>query len=421
LSESIGSDADGVLNIILRSMDTIIIVWIVVIIAIQIFSLIKSKNSDWFNTLRVSLKDDLHTFKDEISERINDKFEKLFKENKENETTLRTSIETTVSKFLKDALEKIAMTLDSMKLSLSQKFDDLNTTTKNQLDSISKRVDERLESGFKKTEETFKNLLEKMVKIDEAQKNLDKISVEITQLQNVLSNNKTRWIFGEIQLEHIMSKVFGESSGLYETQYKMKDGTLADFVVKTEQGLIPIDAKFSLSYYERMYNEELSEEERKQAKKDFKTALKRQIDETTKYIQPIDTIESAFMFVPAEAIFAEVYAYHRDVIEYGYTKGINIVWPATIMAMLSIIFLSIKSQETQKNAIQIKWYLKWLWDEFKRFRGRWDDFTKHYEKVTQDLGKIDTTAKKIINKFDWIQELRFEEIEALPNHSEDIR
>jgi len=142
--------------------------------------------------LRVSLKDDLHTFKDEISERINDKFEKLFKENKENETTLRTSIETTVSKFLKDALEKIAMTLDSMKLSLSQKFDDLNTTTKNQLDSISKRVDERLESGFKKTEETFKNLLEKMVKIDEAQKNLDKISVEITQLQNVLSNNKTR-------------------------------------------------------------------------------------------------------------------------------------------------------------------------------------------------------------------------------------
>lgn len=401
-------------------MDIAIIIWIAVIIWLQIFNLTKGKDTDGLSKLKDSLKDDLHNFKDEISERINDKFEKLFKENKENETTLRTSIETTVSKFLKDALERISTTLDTMKTSLSQKFDDLNTTTKNQLDSISKRVDERLDSWFKKTEETFKNLLEKMVKIDEAQKNLDKISVEITQLQNVLSNNKTRWIFGEIQLEHIMSKVFGESSGLYETQYKMKDGTLADFVVKTEQGLIPIDAKFSLSYYERMYNEELPEEERKQAKKDFKVALKKQIDETAKYIQPTDTIESAFMFVPAEAIFAEIHAYNQDVLEYAYTKRINIVGPSSVVAMLSIIFLSIKSQETQKNAIQIKGYLKWLGDEFKRFRWRWDDFTKHYEKVTEDLGKIDTTAKKIITKFDWIQELKFDEIEALPGDGEEV-
>lgn len=400
-------------------MDAIIVIWIVVIIWLQIFNLAKARNSDGLGSLKDSLKDDFYKFKDEISERINEKFEKLFKENKENETTLRTSIETTVSKFLKDALEKISTTLDTMKTWLSQKFDDLNTTTKNQLDSISKRVDERLDSWFKKTEETFKNLLEKMVKIDEAQKNLDKISVEITQLQNVLSNNKTRGIFGEIQLEHIMSKVFGEWSWLYETQYKMKDGTLADFIVKTEQWLIPIDAKFSLSYYERMYNEELSEEDRKQAKKDFKLALKKQIDETSKYIQPTETIESAFMFVPAEAIFAEIHAYNQDILDYAYSKKINIVGPSSVMAMLSIIFLSIKSQETQKNAIQIKWYLSSLWEEFKRFRWRWDEFTKHYEKVTEDLWKIDTTAKKIINKFDGIQELKFEEIDALPNNEDE--
>lgn len=401
-------------------MDTIIVIWIVIIVWLQIFNLARSRNNDWFAPLKDSLKDDFYKFKDEISERINEKFEKLFKENKENETTLRTSIETTVSKFLKDALEKISTTLDTMKTSLSQKFDDLNVTTKNQLDSISKRVDERLDSWFKKTEETFKNLLEKMVKIDEAQKNLDKISVEITQLQNVLSNNKTRGIFGEIQLEHIMSKVFGEWSWLYETQYKMKDGTLADFVVKTEQWLIPIDAKFSLSYYERMYNEELSEEDRKQAKKDFKVALKKQIDETSKYIQPIETIESAFMFVPAEAIFAEIHAYNQDILDYAYSKKINIVGPSSVIAMLSIIFLSIKSQETQKNAIQIKWYLSSLGDEFKRFRWRRDDFTKHYEKVTEDLWKIDNTAKKIISKFDGIQELKFEEMDILPNNEEDF-
>ncbi len=394
-------------------MNYVIIILVIAVIVLQMIGLLKKKTDGWLDQFKDSFKDDFHKFKDGISERINEKFEKLFKENKENEINLRTSIEKTVSKFLQDTTEKIGITLDAMKLSLSEKFDALNNATKDKLDSISKKVDERLESGFKKTEETFKNLLEKMIKIDEAQKNLDKISVEIVQLQNVLSNNKTRWIFWEIQLEHIMSKVFGESSWLYDTQYSMKDWTIADFVVKTEQWLIPIDSKFSLTYYERMFDDELTEEERKQAKKDFKIALKKQIDETAKYIQSEDTIDSAFMFVPAEAIFAEIHAYNQDVLEYGYTKKINIVGPSSVVAMLSIIFLSIKAQQTQKNATQIKWYLKSLGDEFKRFRWRREDFTKHYEKVTEDLWKIDNTAKKIMNKFEGIEELKFDEIEVL--------
>ncbi len=406
-------------------INTIIVLWLGVVVGLQIYTLTLKKSENWsekleqlFSEFKDIFKDDFHKFKDDISERLNDKFEKLFKENKESEKSLRENVETTVSKFLKETMEKIGLTIDGIKTSLQQKFDDLNNATKDKLDSIWKRVDERLDSGFKKTEETFKNLLEKMIKIDEAQKNLDKISAEIVGLQNLLSNNKTRWIFGEVQLEQIMSKVFWASSWIYETQYKMENGVIADFIVKTDQWLVPIDAKFSLTYYERMYDEELTEEIRLQAKKDFKNALKKQIDETAKYIQPTVTIESAFMFVPAEAIFAEIYAYHREVLDYAYSKKINIVWPSSVIAMLSIVFLSIKSLETQKNAKEIQEYLKWLWDEFKRFRTRRDTFTKHYEKVTEDLWMIDNTAKKIVNRFDGIQALQFEENPALPLEDE---
>lgn len=408
-------------------METIQIIWFIILIIllfIKIFeNLFKQNNFDiekikqLFNDFINIQKEDNFKFKDEISERINEKFEKLFKENKLIEKGLKEWVESTISKFLNDTITKINNTLDNIKNSLSEKFDNLNKSTKEKLDIISNRVDDRLENWFKNTQEVFKNLLEKMAKIDEAQKNIDKISGQIVWLQNVLTNNKTRWIFWEIQLEQILKKVFWENSWLYKSQFKMNDWTICDFVVETAQWLIPIDAKFSLSYYEKMFDENSSEEKRNQAHKDFKSALKRQIDETSKYIQNW-TILSAFMFVPAEAIFSQIHAYHRDILDYAYTKKVNIVWPSSIIAMLWIIFLNIKSLETRKNAIQIQIYLKWLWDEFKRFRIRWDDFTNHYKKVTDDIWKIDTSAKKIITKFDDVQELRFEN---LNNNTDSVK
>lgn len=349
---------------------------------------------------------DINTKLSEINTALNQHFIDSLKESKETEKTLKESVQ----KFLIDANIKIKEALDNTKEWLSEKFEGLNTLVKEKLDAISGRVDKRLEDEFKKTNETFKNIVERLAKIDEAQKNLDKISVDIIWLQNVLSDNKTKGIFGEVQMDFIMNKIFGSGEQMYETQYKLKNWTSVDFVVKTPQWLIPIDSKFSLTYYNRMYEEWVTWEDRKQAAKDFKSALKKQIDEiSTKYVCPPETIETAFMFLPAEAIFSEVYAYHQDILDYAYTKKVSLVWPSTILAMLSMIFVTIKSRETQDNALQIQNNLIWLSQEFDRFTKRRGKFTKDYETVTKDIHEIDTTSDKILKKFSAIQSLKFDD------------
>lgn len=391
----------------------IIVVWLVGIwILIYVRTWTKTE-MDYASLLQTQIVD-LKMF---LTEMLNKKFIDLMKENKETEKTLRESVQD----FLKDVNEKIKESLDNTKQGLNQKFEDLNTMVKEKLEWIGDRVDKRLENEFKKTNETFKNIVERIAKIDEAQENLKKISTDIVWLQNILSDNKTKGIFWEVQLDYIMGKIFWNNENIYEQQYKLNNGTSVDFVVKTPQGLIPIDSKFSLTYYNRMYDQTLPPEERKQAAKEFKSALKKQIDEiATKYVCPPETVETALMFLPAEAIFSEVCAYHQEVLDYAYEKKVSLVWPSTILAMLSMIFVSIKWRETQENALQIQKNLAWLSQEFDRFTKRWNKFTKDYENVTKDIHDIDNTSDKIIRKFDNIKALKFDNTPALADNNEWI-
>lgn len=113
------------------------------------------------------------------------------------------------------------------------------------------------------------------------------------------------------------------------------------------------------------------------------------------------------MFIPAEAIFAEINAYYTDIIEYAYSKKVTIVSPTTLMAMLTIILNILKTIETQKQAKIIQEELEKLSKEFDRFNTRWTSLTKDFEKVHKDIKNIDITSSKIINKFDKINKLEF--------------
>ena len=210
--------------------------------------------------------------------------------------------------------------------SLNDDFINLNERIDNRLRLINDKVNERLDENFEKTNKTFTSVLERLSKIDEAQKKIDSLSSDIVSLQGILTDKKTRGIFGEVNLKHIMSSVFGENNDkIYRMQYPFNNNTIADCVLfaPSPLGTIAIDSKFPLENYQIMVDKNNSEMQRIQAEKSFKMDMKKHIDAISdKYIIPNVTSEQAILFLPAEAIFAEINAYHTDIINYAYKKHV---------------------------------------------------------------------------------------------------
>lgn len=371
-------------------------------LAFIILSNNKSNNSSEFDKFHLKISRD-------ISDELNKNFVSIMKENRDNEKILKDDLE----KFLLDTDKKIEKNLKDNSNIITEKFDSLNKTTKDSLENISDKVDKKLEKWFEKTNETFSKIIERLAKIDEAQKNIDKLSWEVVSLQNVLTDNKTRGIFWEIQLHSILQNIFWEKNDkMYEMEFEFKQTkTRVDSVVKTPQGYICIDSKFPLWYYEKMVDKSLSEEERNKAKKDFVSTIKSEVNSiSSKYIIKDVTMEQAFMFIPAEAIFADINAYfYKEIIEYAHSKNVSIVSPTTLMAMLTIVATSIRSLETQKQAQIIQVELSKLWTEFWRFETRWNKFTKDFKSVGKDIDDIDVTNRKIISRFSSVENLELED------------
>lgn len=164
--------------------------------------------------------------------------------------------------------------------------------------------------------------MERLSKIDEAQKKIDNLSTDIVSLQGILTDKKSRGIFGEINLKHILVSVFGEKNDkIYKLQYTLPNSYIADAMLFTPEplGTIAIDSKFPLENYQIMVDKNNSNAERNNAEKQFKIDVKKHIDAiSSKYIIPGLTSNQAIMFLPAEAIFAEINAYHSDLVEYAY-------------------------------------------------------------------------------------------------------
>lgn len=293
-------------------------------------------------------------------------------------------------------------------------FDSLNEKIEVRLRLINDGVNERLDKNFEKTNKTFNSVLERLSKIDEAQKKIDNLSSDIVSLQSVLTDKKTRGIFGEVNLHHIMSSVFGENNNnVYKMQHSMPNGTIVDCALfaPSPLGLIGIDSKFPLEHYRMMVDKKLSLEVREQAEKLFKTDMKKHIDAiSSKYIIPGVTSDQAILFLPAEAIFAELNAYHTDLIEYAYKKRVWITSPTTLISTLTTIQVIIKNLERDKYASIIHQELKLLDEEFKRYKDRWDKLSRSIETVGRDVKDIHTTTEKITKRFNSINQVEVDKI-----------
>ena len=299
----------------------------------------------------------------------------------------------------------------------NENFNSLNEKMEKRLMQINDKVNERLDENFEKTNKTFTSVLERLSKIDEAQKKIDNLSNDIVSLQTVLTDKKTRGIFGEVNLKHILENVFGAGNDkVYRLQYTLSNGSIADSVVFAPEplGLIAIDSKFPLENYQAMVDK--SNHNRAASEKLFKSDMKKHIDAiANKYIISGETADQAILFLPAEAIFAEVNAYHQDIMDYAYKRRVWIAGPTTLMSTLTTLQIIIKNIERDKYAKVIHQELKLLDEEFKRYKDRWDKLSRTIDTVSRDVKDIHTTTDKITKRFNSINQVEMESI----GHEED--
>lgn len=298
---------------------------------------------------------------------------------------------------------------------INKDFNSLNEQIEKRLLLINDKVNERLDQNFEKTNKTFMNVLERLSKIDEAQKKIENLSTDIVSLQSILTDKKTRGIFGEVNLKHILTNVFGEKNdSIYKLQYTLSTGVIADCVLFAPEplGTIAIDSKFPLEHYQMMVDKKLSQEVRDNYEKMFKMDMKKHIDAiSSKYIIDGETTDQAILFLPAEAIFAEVNAYHQDIINYAYKKRVWITSPTTLISTLTVIEMIIKNLERDKYASIIHEELNKLGIEFSRYRERWDKLARSIQAVNKDVESVYITTDKISKRFESINKADIEQIE----------
>lgn len=295
---------------------------------------------------------------------------------------------------------------------MNKDFNELNDKIEERLIKINDKVNNRLDENFDKTNKTFMSVLERLSKIDEAQKKIEVLSNDIVSLQGILTDKKSRGTFGEVNLNNILRSVFGENNTkIYDLQHKFPNGFIADAVIYAPNplGTVAIDSKFPLENYQNMVNKDIGKAEREIYEKKFKMDVKKHIDDIkNKYIIDGVTSNQAFMFLPAEALFAELNAYHEDIIEYAYKNRVWIASPTTLMSMLTVIQTVIKNMERDKYAAVIQKELSALSVEFARYKERWDSLQKSIDRVSKDVKEVNVTTEKITNKFDSINKVEID-------------
>ena len=357
-------------------MDYIIIGLLVVLIILTIISLFKNINesniTERLGKLEVSMMKEMGIFKNDLSRDLNDDFTKL------------------------------------------------NEGVEKRLLLINDKVNERLDQNFEKTNKTFQNVIERLSRIDEAQKKIDNLSGDIISLQSILTDKKTRGIYGEVNLKHILVSVFGErNDNIYRLQYTFSTGVIADSVLFAPEplGTICIDSKFPLEHYQAMVDKRLTSEMRDKYEKMFRMDMKKHIDAIAdKYIIPGETSNQAILFLPAEAIFAEINAYHTDIINYAYRKHVWITSPTTLVSTLTVIEMIIKNIERDKYTRVIHEELNKLGLEFSRYKERWDKLARSIQTVNKDVENVYITTDKITKKFESINRV---DVNKLDNSNEE--
>ncbi len=297
---------------------------------------------------------------------------------------------------------------------LRNSIEGLSKTVDGRLEQIGGKVNERLDEGFKKTNETFVSVMARLATIDEAQKKIDGLTTNVVSLQELLGDKRSRGAFGEVQLEGLVRNILPPHA--YAMQYTLPNGSRADCVLKLPEptGMVAVDSKFPLENYHRMF-EARNPAEKVAAERQFKADVKKHVDDIAgKYIIQEVTSDGAVMFVPAEAVFAEIHAHHPEVVDYAMQRRVWIVSPTTLMAVLNTARAVMKDVETRKQVHIIKDELGKLGKEFGRFDERMKKLADHIRQAHEDAQDVRTTSQKISKRFISIEQVELDRPAALP-------
>lgn len=306
---------------------------------------------------------------------------------------------------------------------LTEKIKELTTSTDNRLKEISEQVEKRLADGFDKTTKTFNDILKRLALIDDAQKKITELSTNVVNLQEVLADKRSRGAFGEVQLNALIRNVLPEQH--FSLQHTLSNGKIADCVLFLPQptGTIVIDAKFPLESYRRMTDISQVELVRKTAEKQFKQDIKKHINDISdKYLIENETADGAIMFLPAEAIFAEIHGHYAELVEYANKRRVWLTSPTTLMAILTTARAVIKDEATREQVHIIQAHLSELAGDFSRFKTRFNNLAKHINQAAGDVKQIHTSADKISSRFEKIEkvELKHDQGDSVPDSKVSI-
>jgi DNA recombination protein RmuC len=355
--------------------------------------------------VRQQQQDSIQQLREGLIERFGVLQQGLEQRQSESQQAMGQNFQDSVERVQRQVAEHLTRASDE----LGKRMEGLTQSTDKQLQEISGQVERRLTEGFEKTTETFHNVLTRLQLIDEAQKKITELSSSVVSLQEVLADRTSRGTFGEVQLHALVSNLMPEAS--YRMQFSLSNGKVVDCMLFLPEptGNVPIDSKFPLENYRRMTSPDGSEEERKAAERNFARDVRTHVqDVASKYILPGETAQAALLFIPAEAVFAEIHARYPELVEEAHRAHVMMASPTTLWAILTTAGAVLKDAATRKQVHIIQEHLTFLSRDFERFQERMEALAKHIRQAHEDVDQVHTSARKISSRFGKIERLELE-------------
>ncbi len=345
--------------------------------------------------LRIKLLRELNSQKEQLNQNLS-----------QNQNQSLDQLITHLNNATQASREELGKSLTQSSEQMAKRIEVLTQNTDLRLKEISNGVEKRLSEGFEKTTKTFSDILQRLALIDDAQKKITELSNNVVSLQEVLNDKRSRGAFGEVQLNGLIRNVLPEQS--FKLQHTLSNGKIADCVLFLPKptGNVVVDSKFPLESYRTMMDVEQGEFERKTAQRQFKIDIKKHINDISdKYLIDNETADGAIMFIPAEAIFAEIHGHQSELVDYANKKRVWLASPTTLMAILTTARSVLKDEATRTQIHIIQAHLSHLSQDFDRFKGRFANLAKHIDQAASDVKQIHTSANKISTRFEKIEQV----------------
>ena len=313
---------------------------------------------------------------------------------------------------LADAQSQLAGRLAAMSDAQAKREAELSRTLNERLDTVSKRLGDGLEDNTKKTGETLSQLHTRLALIDEAQKKLGELSGQMVGLQDILANKQARGAFGEIQLQDLVTAALPPSA--YAFQETLSNKARADCIIKMPNppGSIAVDSKFPLESY-RALVDATTDEETARAKRFFRDSMLKHVNDiAAKYIIPGETADSALMFLPSEAVYAELHANFPATVEASFKAKVWIVSPTTLMATLNTVRAVLKDAQMREQAHLIQAEVEKMLTDVTRLDDRVSRLSRHFGQAQEDIRQIGVSTDKITKRGERIADVDIGEDET---------